>query len=250
MARGWLGGRRPELVDLPALDDERIGRLIGILMLIGPAAHISQKPELFALSTLQAFALTLEHGIGPDAPKAIAMYAAVVRGLTLDSQLAHAFSTLAMTIDEKLFGRLSSPVAFLHAWFVNHWINPVRTNLPLAWDGARVGLNEHDLLYGCFNAAAHVMYMSSSGAPLLQVVQESDRQIDRIAGRVQVSVFHCVLERQVALALQGRTTDRLSLSDEKDDETRDIASICATTNYNQIGYYCIARMRLHYYYGE
>ncbi len=126
-------------------------------MLIGPAAHISQKLELFALSTLKCFALTLEHGIGSDAPKVIAMYAAVVRELTQNTRLAYELSTLAMDLDRKLYGRISSPVAFLHAWFMNHWINPTKTNLALAWEGASTGLKENDLLYGCFNAAAHIM---------------------------------------------------------------------------------------------
>ncbi len=246
-----MAGRSPaKLADLPSLRDEGVARIIGMLMLIGPAAHISQKPELFALSTLKCFSLTLEHGIGSDAPKVIAMYAAVVRELAQNSQLAHEFSTLAMDLDRKLFGRVSSPVAFLHAWFVNHWINPMKTNPAFAWDGARIGLNENELLYGCFNAAAYVMYLNVSGAPLEQVVQEADRQMARINGRVRVAAFHCLLERQLALALQGRTARRLSLSDERYEEERDVASICATSNYNQIGYYCIAKMRLHYYYGE
>jgi serine/threonine protein kinase/tetratricopeptide (TPR) repeat protein len=246
-----MAGRDPaELVELPPLSDERLVRVIGVLMLIGPAAHISQKLELFALSTLKCFTLTLEHGIGSDGPKAIAMYAAVVRELTQNSQLAYELTTLAIALDQKLYGRVSSPVAFLHAWFVNHWINPLKTNLAFAWDGARIGLKENELLYGCYNAAAYVMYMNFSGAPLQQVVQEADRQMARIAGRVRVAAFHCLLERQVALALQGRTTHHLSLSDGKYDEVRDVASICATSNYNQIGYYCVAKMRLHYYYGE
>ncbi len=246
-----MAGRGPaQLAELPPLTDERVARVISILMLIGPAAHISQKVELFALSTLKCFSLTLEHGIGCDAPKVIAMYAAVVRELTHDSQLAYAFSTLAMDLDQKLYGRVSSPVAFLHAWFVNHWINPMKTNPAFAWDGARIGLNENDVLYGCFNAAAHVMYLNFSGAPLQQVVQEANRQIARIAGRVRVAAFHCLLERQLAMALLGRTAHRLSLSDDKYDEERDVASICATSNYNQIGYYCVAKMRLNYYYGD
>lgn len=246
-----MAGRGPEqLAGLPPLADDRVARVIGILMLLGPAAHISQKVELFALSTFKSFALTLEHGIGADAPKVIAMYAAVVRELTQDSRQAYALSTLALDLDRKLHGRVSSPVAFLHAWFVNHWINPVATNLAFAEDGARVGLSENDPLYGCFNAAAQVMYLSASGAPLSEVVQDADRQLARIAGRVQVAAFHCLLERQLALALQGRTVDAVSLSDELHDEERDVASICATANYNQIGYYCVARMRLHYYRGE
>jgi serine/threonine protein kinase len=246
-----MAGRGPaQLAGLPPLSNEAVARIIGILMLIGPAAHISQKLELFALSTLKSFSLTLEHGIGADAPKVIAMYAAVVRELAQNSQLAHQFSTLAMDLDRKLSGRISSPVAFLHAWFVNHWICPIKTNPAFAWDGARVGLNENELLYGCFNAAAYVMYLNLSGAPLQQVVQEANRQMARIAGRVRVAAFHCLLERQLALALQGRTVHRVSLSDDTYEEERDVASICATSNYNQIGYYCVAKMRLQYYYGE
>jgi Protein kinase domain/AAA ATPase domain len=246
-----MAGRGPvQLADLPSLADHRVARIIGALMLIGPAAHISQNLELFALSTLKCFTLTLEHGIGADAPKVIAMYAAVVRSLTQNSQLAFAFSTLAMDLDRKLSGRVSSPALFLHSWFVNHWINPMKTNPAFARDGARIGLNENDTLYGCFNAAAHVIYLSFSGVPLPQVVQEADRQLARIADRVRVSAFHCVLERQLALALMRRTEHPLSLSDARYDEERDLASICATSNYNQIGYYLLARLRLHYYYGQ
>jgi len=246
-----MAGRGPaQLADLQPLADERVARIIGILMLIGPAAHISQNLELFALSTLTCFRLTLEHGVGADAPKVIGMYAALVRGLTHDSRLAFAFSTLAMDLDRTMYGRVSSPVLFLHAWFVNHWINPMKTNPAFAWDGARIGLKENDTLYGCFNAAAHVIYLSYSGVPLPQVVQEADRQLARVGERVRVSAFHCVLERQVAQALMGRTAHRLSLSDDRYNEERDLASICATSNHNQIGYYLLARMRLHYYYGE
>ena len=246
-----MGDRTPgQLRDLPALSDEAIARIIGILMVIAPAAHISRRFELFALSTLKSFTLTLEHGVGADAPKVIAMYAAVLRGMTHDSHAAYAFSDLAIELDRKMYGRVSAPVAFLHAWFINHWVNPVNTNHELAREGARVGSQENDVLYGCFNAAAHVMYLNFSGVPLQQVVAEAERQMSHIGGRVRVAAFHCLLERQLALALLGRTEHRLSLSDDRFDEERDVASICGTSNYNQIGYYCTAKMRLNYYYGD
>ncbi len=90
------------LTGLPALTDDRIARIIGILMLIGPAATISQNPELFAL----------EHAdlLPPDArtrhrrrcAAVIAMYAAVLRALTQDSVQADVFSRLAMDLDRQL----------------------------------------------------------------------------------------------------------------------------------------------------
>jgi serine/threonine protein kinase len=243
-------GAPTALTGLPALVDDRIARIIGILMLIGPAATISQNPELFALSTLICFRLTLEHGIGGDAPKVIAMYAAVLRALTQDSVQADTFSRLAMDLDRQLYGRVSAPVSFIHSWFINHWLHPMTTNAAFASEGAEVGLKENDTLYGCFSAAAHVIYRNYSGAPLSQVVEDADRQFARIADRVRVAAFHSVLERQVAQALMGRTAHRVSLSDDRFDEQRDVASICQTSNYNQIAYYYVAMLRLHYYYGE
>src|SRR5258708_22364139 len=117
-------------------------------------------------------------------------------------------------------------------------------------DGGRIGITRNDFLSGCFKAGANVMNLSWGGAPLQQGEQEANRQMERIAGRVRVAAFHCLLERQFALALQGRTMHRLSFSDEKYEEERDVGSICATSNYNQIGYYCVAKIRLNYYYGE
>jgi serine/threonine protein kinase len=246
-----LAGRSPQqLIDLPALADERTANIIQVLQLIGPAAHISQKPELFALCVLKSFALTLRHGVGRNAPGAVAMYAAVARSMTGDSQLGYALSQLAIELDHRLAGRLSSPVAFLHTWFVNHWIQPLETNLQHAAHGARVGFEENDLLYGSFNASSAVMYLALSGAPLHKVLQEANSEISRIDGRVRIAAFHCLLERQFVLALMGRTHHRLSLSDDRYDEERDLASILATSNHNQWVYLYIAKMRLHYYYGE
>ena len=246
-----LAGRSPQqLIDLPPLNDEQTAGIIQVLQLIGPAAHISQRPELFALCVLKSFALTLRHGIGRHAPGAVAMYAAVARSMTGDSELGYALSQLAIDLDNRQRGRVSSPVAFLHTWFVNHWIQPLHTNLAHSSHGARVGFEENDLLYGSFNASAAVMYLGLSGAPLHRVLQEANAEISRIDGRVRIAAFHCLLERQFVLALMGRTQHRLSLSDDRYDEERDIASILTTTNYNQWVYLFIAKMRLHYYYGE
>lgn len=243
-----LGGRGARhILHLPVLHDERVGRLMKVLKLLQPAAHISKHFELFVLSTLKCMALTMEHGIGNDAPEALATYAAVVRDLTGDTRLAYSFSQLAMDLDRRVHGRVSSPVTFLHAWFVNHWNNPVKTNLSLALEGSQTGFDGGDVLYGSFNAAAYVIYLSLTGAPLRRVIQAAEQQMARIGGRVRVAAFHCLLERQLALALAGCTQDRLSFTDADYDEERDLASICATSNHNQIGYFCTAKMRLHYY---
>jgi hypothetical protein len=163
---------------------------------------------------------------------------------------ADIFSRLAMDLDQQLYGRVSAPVLFIHSWFINHWLQPMTTNVEFASEAANVGARENDTLYGCFSAAGRVMYQNLSGLPLSQVVEDADRQLARIADRVRVAAFHCTLERQVAQALMGRTAHRVNLSDDRFDEQRDVASICRTSNYNQIAYYYVAMLRLHYYYGD
>jgi predicted ATPase len=239
-----------ELLDLPALAETRVEQIVQMLKLLQPAAHISQRAELFALSALKCMRLTLEHGAGPWVAEVFAVYAAVLRGMTQDSRTAKRYIQLAAHYDHKARGRLSSPVAFLDAWFIHHWLHPVKENLRLASEGAASAASEGDILYHGFCASSYVMYLAASGAPLAHVVEAADRQTGAIAGRVRVAAFHCLLERQFALALAGRTESRLSLTDASIDEERDLAAICVTKNFNQIPYYYASRMRLHYYYGE
>jgi hypothetical protein len=246
-----LAGRSSEqLLELPAMTDRRIEQIVQMLKLIQPAAHISQRAELFALSALKCMARTLEFGVGPWAAEVFATYAVVLRGMTQNSAAAERFVQLAAHYDRKSLGRLSGPVAFLDAWFVHHWLHPVKENLALALEGAASAAADGDTLYHGFSASSYVMYLAASGAPLREVVEAADRQMAAISGRVRVAAFHCLLERQFALALAGGTQHRLSLSDAAWDEERDLASICSTTNFNQIPYYYLARLRLHYYYRE
>jgi hypothetical protein len=69
-------------------------------------------------------------------------------------------------------------------------------------------------------------------------------------GRVYNSAFHCVHELQMAKALAGLTVEPTSLTDDEHDEQRDVASICTTDNYNQIGFYFIGRLKLLYWFGH
>src|ERR1700677_4418023 len=86
--------------------------------------------------------------------------------------------------------------------------------------------------------------------PLHRVIEEADARISSIGRRVTIARFHCVLERQLARALTGQTSVPTSLTDGSFDESRDLSFICRTTNANQVGFYYVARLKLHYYRGE
>lgn len=246
-----LAGRGPaDLKELPLLTDPRIGQIIEILVQLAPGAHINQRVELFALAVVKCMALTLEYGVGPGASWVFGAYALVIRNLTGDARLAYDFGRLAVETDIRLRGRGGASAMFLHYWFLHHWVHPIEANLEPTLESAAVGFEEQNILYACFSAAAYVIYLSAAGGELERVVEAADAQLARIAGRVQVAVFHIVQERQIAQALAGRTAGCLSFTGETYDEERDLAYIVATPNKSQTAYYYGSKLRLHYLYRD
>jgi predicted ATPase/serine/threonine protein kinase len=244
-----MGTRSPaDLLHLPTTATPDITRVIGIFLSIQPAAYNSHQLELFALLAAKNMGLILQHGQTPLSPCVYSMFAIITLLLSQDHRAAYAFSSLALALDQQQGGQFTGTVSFVHTWFINHWQNPLTESLPISLDGARAGFQTGDILYGCYNQAAHVVYLSYLGAPLDQVIAVAREHHRCINNRVGHAAYHCVLEMQFAKALAGQTQNPLNLSDAEHDEARDLEAICKTDNFNQITYYFIARLRLEYYY--
>jgi predicted ATPase len=174
-----LAGRRPlDLLELlPATADGV--PLIEPLLLIGPFAFQSLQPELFALMAHVALRLTLESGNGPLAPDVYSMYSVVYGAQTHDRRKAYAFSRLALDLDacheHKLLGR----VGFVHGWFHNHWLNPLRTNLEITLPSADAAFRSGDVTFGCYNLAADLTYQAAAGFPLSEVIDTARLHLER-----------------------------------------------------------------------
>ncbi|MCK9685009.1 AAA family ATPase [Scleromatobacter humisilvae] len=249
--QGLLAGRKPAaLMDLPRLADENVGATIGMLLRIEPAVHVSGQGELFALIALRCMSLTLEHGNGPEAPLTYSMFSIVYRAITGDALTAFAFSRLSLDLDARHGKRLFSPVAFIHHYFNDHWLNPVEECLEMAANAADAGFASGDLMYACFNNSAHVIYLAYGGRPLSDVMDLARRNYARNGRRVLNAAYHCVLQLQIAKALAGRTRDLATLTDDEYDEERDLASVCRTDLHEEAGWYYAAKLRLHYLAGD
>jgi predicted ATPase/class 3 adenylate cyclase len=246
-----LAGREPaELLELPPLGDAGVGTVLGLLLHIMPFAHQSMQPELFALMALRGMTLTLAHGHGPPSAAVYAMYSIVYRAMTGDSRTAFEFSKLALDLDAQHGSPLHALVSFVYTWFNQHWVHHVAVGVDPSGKAAQAGFAAGDVLYGCFNLSAHVVYLANAGRPLDEVAKIAAKHLAENGKRVNNAAFHCVHELQMAKALAGRTSDRLGFTDAEYDEERDVASICRTDHYNQIGYYLTSKLRLHYYYRD
>ncbi len=229
-----LAGRSPQdLASLPELEDARVRRTIKILLELAPLTFQAGRPELFAVIGLTCLLLTLEHGA--SAPDVYSIYSVAHRAIFSDVEGAFAWS---------------SRVEFVHGWFHNHWMRPIATSVDDSRQAAEAGLSAGDILYGCYNLSAEVVYRVARGDRLEDVIDLARKQLARNGKRVVNAAFHCAHEMQVAKALAGATRSPLSLSDDEHDEERDIASICATDYYNQIGYYLASRVKLHALFGD
>ncbi|ULQ57687.1 AAA family ATPase [Flavihumibacter rivuli] len=246
-----MAGRHPmELIDHKQLDDPRIERVILMMLRVGPFAFQSQQIELFALISVTCLRMTLEHGNGHYAADVYSMYSAIHRGMTGDRIGGYTWSELALALDKKNGHTLFSRVAFVHTWFHNHWVKPFASSLPLALEAAEAGMASNDILFACFNLSGYVVYQTACGRPLETIIETSRKHMLINGKRVMNAAFHLVLEMQFARAMAGKTISRFSFTDELVNEEQDLASIFSTQLGNQIGYYMVARVKLHAHYGD
>ncbi|NEU10388.1 AAA family ATPase [Flavihumibacter sp. R14] len=248
---GLMANRAPsELLLLKTLTDTQTELVITMLLRIGPFAFQSKQIDLFALISVTCLRMTLEHGSSKSVADVYSMYSVIYKGMTGDHIGAYQWSDLAMQADKKNNNTLFSSVAFVHTWFHNHWVNPLPASLLLALQAADAGFKAGDILFACFNLSGYVVYLTACGRPLLEVMDVARAHLSNNQKRVMNAAFHLILELQFAKALAGETNDYLSLTDDEYIEETDISSICNTELGNQIGYYLVARVKLHTHFGK
>jgi len=246
-----LAGRRPdELTALPQLADARTGELMHLLLVVAPFAYQCGEMEVFALLSYIGFRLLLEHGNGPMGPDVVAMYSVVYGALTGDRETAAAWSRLSLTLlgDRRDAG--FARCAFIQGWFHNHWLDSLSAGVALMEEGAEAGFSDNELIYGCFNLSGSVVLKAAAGENLSHIVDVIRRNEIRNDGRVANSAYTLLLELQFAKAMAGQTKGPLSLGDDEHDEERKVASIVDTNFTNQIGYFLVARTKLHVHAGD
>lgn len=246
-----LGGRHPEaLLELAPLRDQAVDASIALLLRMEPAVHVSGQDALFALIALRCMALTLEHGNGPQAALAYAMFSIVYAALGQDRRRAFDFSRLALVLDRRQGSPLFTQVTFIHYYFHAHWLHSIGEGLDEMERAADAGFASGDLPYACFNNSAQLIALAYAGRPLQEVMSLARRNDVRNGRRVMNAAYHCVLQLQIAKALAGRTARLVSLTDEEYDEQRHLAVVRGSELHEESGWYHASKLRLHVLAGE
>jgi predicted ATPase/serine phosphatase RsbU (regulator of sigma subunit) len=237
------------LCALPPLEDARIEAIIGILVSITPDTVMLGLGALYALAVARAVRMSIQHGSGVLFPVVLANYSVVVHQTTGDVSTAYTWATLAATVDRLHGGALHAPANFIPAWLVASRKLPVGTQIPVFDQACRAGLEQGDILFGCFSAAGATVFTAWSGVQLTEAVRIAEQNRAIIRGRVYSADFHCQLEKQFARALMGLTQGRTSLADQETSLDQ-LEAVRETRSAHQIGYYLVTRLRLAYLFGD
>ena len=214
-----LAGRAiADLVDAPPLEDRSTLLAMRLLMEIFPAAFLSGSGNLFPYLVLKAVNLSLRHGNCPESAFAYAAYGMLLCGELDDPALGLEYGQVGLAINERFDDlALRARVTYVYAMFIHHWSHHWSTLTPWFRRGVEAGYQSGDLLYLAYSAQDCVIWDPTLELPEATRRHEENLEIVRDCD-YRDSLDSATLFLQMQYAIQGRTSDPLSLSDEHFDE--------------------------------
>jgi tetratricopeptide (TPR) repeat protein len=210
------------LVDLPKMTDPNMRMVMRILTILWAPAYISGDEVLARLISATMVRLSLTYGNTEDSAYGYVTHAITIGPIRRNYRSAFEWGTLALEVNGR-FNDLRRR-AKIHQQFqahVNLWCRPFESCLPHAREATRSGLEAGDFLYAGYGAATEAWSAFLINRDLDQFVREYTPTL-ALLEKIKMTDFlgaHRILLNW-ALALQGRTSGRLSLSDATFDEQR------------------------------
>ncbi len=221
-----LGDRSiASLIDLPVMRDDDVRMVMRILTSLWSPAYIAGNQLLARLISATLVRLSLEHGNTEDSAYGYVTHAITIGPMRGDFRSAYEWGELALQVNERFED--AQRRAKIHQQFHAHvklWRRSFASCIPHAREARRSGLEAGDLNYAGYGAVTETW-------PALPISNDLDRFIGeyepaaQLLERLKLADFLAALRVMLnwARALQGRTADRLSLSDADFDEDAFIA---------------------------
>jgi predicted ATPase len=220
------GGRTiSSLVDLPAMTDPHMSLAMRILTHLWAPVYISGDHVMARIISVTMVRLSLTHGNTADSAYGYVTHAITVGPVRGEYAAAYEWGGLALAVNDRFDDRRLR--AKIHQQFqahVNPWRRPFETCVPHAREAQQSGLQAGDFTYAAYGAVTESWPAFFGGRDLGRFVEEFTPTL-ALLDRIHMSEFGVVLQVLLnwALALQGRTADRLSLSAGAFDEDALIA---------------------------
>jgi histidine kinase len=226
-----LGDRRiASLAGLPVMDDVDVRAAMRILTLIWAPVYISGNQRLTSLISATMVRLSIQNGNTEDSAYGYVTHAITVGPVQRKFAQAFEWGELAIAVNER-FGDIKRRAKIhqqIHA-HVKLWRRPFAECVPHAREAATVGLQAGDFAYAGYGAATESWPAFLASTDLSQFVRDYTPALAFLA-RVNMSGFQDAQRVMLnwALALQSRTADPLSLSNEHLNEDAFVARYSGT----------------------
>jgi predicted ATPase/transcriptional regulator with GAF, ATPase, and Fis domain len=216
-----LGGRRiASLIELPVMSDASVRMVMRILTSLWAPAYLAGDQYLARLISATMVRLSLAHGNAEDSAYGYVTHAITIGPVRGDYASAYEWGELALAVNERFNDskRRAKIQQQFHA-HVKLWRRPFDTCIPHAREARRSALESGDFTYAGYAAV-------SESWPAFVISRSLDRFVREYApvlallDRIRMTDFRAGLKVMLnwALALQGRTSGRMSLSDPQFDE--------------------------------
>jgi histidine kinase len=243
LTQRMLGGRGPnDLLNVPQSGDQRIVTIFRVLYYVITASLLARKNLSVTISAL-IVRLSLEHGYSPHVVMGYCVYGYVLGAVFGDYAQGDAFGQLALSLCERhpdrgLAARLKAIYGPLVCPSRNHGREQIRYGLEAQKDGFLAG-NVDCVATGAYHVAyAHVF----TGSPLALCQDVCEQMID-VTRRVRSPYIehHCLVLRQMTLALRGLTKSPESFETEDFSEDSYIARAATFSESSGWTFYCLLK---------
>jgi predicted ATPase/signal transduction histidine kinase len=241
-----LAGRPIEaLLDLPEMTDPATEAALRVQSDFYSFYLVDR--ALSFLHVARMVALSLEHGVSDACIQCYSSYAIVLVAGFEDYAAGARFAQLAHDLGEKRRCLRYSTFAHLVSMVVDFWTAPMEGVLAEARAGLEASAQTGEMITAGYLHQYLPMILLAQGEPLARVYAEAEQRFDLTRSRDPRD--NLILCQQLVRALQGRTYDLSSLSDDRFDEAAFEGQL-DTRSSNINCWYAIWKMRARFFAGD
>lgn len=240
-----------DLEKLPVSTDSDVFMITEIYMTLISVSYLVGK-NLFIYVILRILNLTMKHGLTVHSSYAFSIYGLISGSAFGNPKKGLEYGEVGIRLAER-FGNqdILAKCLFSNGFFLNHWVNPPSTNLPLLSKAITISYQTGDMVFYSYSVAAYILSLIDSGTPLDRVLNSVEHFFDSVQAMHVEDVFNLlVLLRQVIFALKGETDDPTSLNAVDFDESVFAEKLKSSSMQSIYAVYLVQKLKLYYMYGQ
>lgn len=217
-----LGDRAiADLIDLPAMTDERALAAMTILCRLFSAAYFAA-PQLLPLVIMKLVELSGRHGNAPESAFGYATHGLSLCAFAGEIDAGHQFALLARRVLDKYDAKLlRARTLFIMNICVTHWKEPIRATLEPLMEAYQSGLDTGDVEYTTHALMIHNQHLFAVGHDLADLCSRMDGQRQAIIDSKEDAALHLFrIYQQAIMNWLGRSEDpTMMIGDSYDERT-------------------------------